>query len=295
MRPTLKQLDYLIALKSEGSFSRAAEFCHVTQSTLSAGIKELETILGQILVDRTNREISLTPIGEDIHRQALKVAQSADELVVMAKSNKEPLNGTLRLGVIPTIAPYMLPAILPGLQKEFPNLQIQLFEDLTGRLLEQLMRRQIDLVLMAFPYEQDGLETAILFEEPFVVAALRGQCAEKEVSLSFLDDKNVLLLEDGHCLRDHALQACKLSSSKGQRTFSATSLPTLIQMISHNYGLTLLPEMAAIKAALPANIQITPFKDPKPMRQIGLGWRKGDANTGDYTLLAKAIEKLQKH
>lgn len=294
MRPTLKQLDYLIALKNEGSFSRAAEFCNVTQSTLSAGIKELETVLGQILVDRSSRDITLTPLGEDVHQQALKIMRATDQLVATAKSREEPLSGVLRLGVIPTIAPYMLPSLLPALQTEFPKLQIQLFEDMTGRLIERLMRRQIDLILMAFPYEQDGMETRMLFEEPFVIAAPKGVHHQQAVELPFLDDKSVLLLEDGHCLRDHALQACKLRSNTSEkRTFSATSLPTLIQMISHGYGLTLLPEMAVRQAVLPDNIEIIPFSDPQPTRHIGLGWRKGDVNARDYKALSQMIEKLQ--
>lgn len=185
MRPTLKQLDYLIALKQEGSFSKAAEHCFVTQSTLSAGIKELETILGQTLVDRSSRVIVLTPLGEDIYAQATKIAGQVDALVALAKKQNEPLSGTLKLGVIPTIAPYMLPAILPSLQRNFGNLDIQLYEDLTERLIEQLQRRKIDLLLMAFPFEAEGIEHRILFEEPFVVAAPKGKYKKQTIPLIF--------------------------------------------------------------------------------------------------------------
>lgn len=293
MRPTLKQLDYLIALKQEGSFSKAAEHCFVTQSTLSAGIKELETVLGQTLVDRSSRTITLTTLGEDIYAQAAKITGQVDALVGLAKKQNEPLSGTLKLGVIPTIAPYMLPAILPSLQRDYGNLDIQLYEDLTERLIERLQRRKIDLLLMAFPFEAEGIERHILFEEPFVVAAPKGKYRKQAITLDFLDDKSVLLLEDGHCLRDHALQACKLQKAPQKRTFSATSLPTLIQMISHGYGITLLPEMAAKRGGLPPNIDILEFKDPKPTRQIGLAWRKGAPGAHDYRLLAAHIEKLQ--
>ena len=293
MRPTFKQLEYLIALKTEGSFSKAAEHCFVTQSTLSAGIKELETILGQTLVDRSSRNIALTALGEEIYEQATKISHNVDELVSLARIQDQPLCGTLKLGVIPTIAPYMLPQILPSLQKNFTNLNIQLFEDLSERLIEQLLRRKIDLLLMAFPYDAEGIETRILFEEPFLIAAPAGKYKDKVVELSFLKDKQVLLLEDGHCLRDHALQACQVQSAPQKRTFSATSLPTLIQMISHGYGITLLPEMAACREVLPPSIDIIQFKAPAPTRQIGLAWRKGNPRSRDYELLSKHIEKLQ--
>ncbi len=294
MRPTLKQLDYLIALKQEGSFSKAAEHCFVTQSTLSAGIKELENTLGHILVDRSSRDIILTPLGEDIFEQALKISNQVDELVMLAKNQEEPLTGTLRLGVIPTIAPYMLPRILPSLQQDFPGLNIELHEDLTERLIEQLMRRKLDILLMAFPHATQDIEHHILFEEPFVIAAPHNRYKKQSVSLDFLDDKSVLLLEDGHCLRDHALQACKLQKTAQKRTFSATSLPTLIQMINHGYGVTLLPKMAAEAGTLPANIDILEFKSPKPTRQIGLAWRKTSPHAREYQLLADHIQKLQK-
>lgn len=292
MRPTLKQLDYLIALKHEGSFSKAAEFCHVTQSTLSAGIKELETILGQILVDRTTRELTLTPIGEDIYHHARKITLATDQLVAQARRNEDPLSGVLRLGVIPTIAPYMLPRILPALQKQYPDLDIQLFEDLTERLTDQLLRRKLDLLLMAFPFDADGIEHHIMFEEPFVIAAPQGAFIQNSVPLDFLSDKSVLLLEDGHCLRDQAIKACKLQKTPQKKTFSATSLPTLIQMVAHGYGMTLLPEMATHKDSLPAYIDILHFQNPPPTRQIGLAWRKGNPFGADYQKLAAYIEKL---
>jgi LysR family transcriptional regulator, hydrogen peroxide-inducible genes activator len=293
MKPTLKQLEYLIALKNEASFSRAAERCFVTQSTLSAGIKELENITGQTLVDRSSRLISLTPIGERIYSSALKISAETDKIMAIAHIQDDPLSGLLRLGVIPTIAPYMLPHILPPLHKTFPSLDLQLFEDLTDRLIDKLMRRKLDLLLMAFPYENEEIEKIILFEEPFVIAMADKQYNSKSVSLDFLDDKNVLLLEDGHCLRDHALKACKLQKNSHKKTFSATSLSTLIQMISAGYGLTLLPQMAANIDNLPSQISIIRFNDPQPTRQIGLAWRKGAMYKNDYLQLAKFLGNLQ--
>lgn len=294
MYPTIKQLQYLIALKQEGSFSKAAEICNVTQSTLSAGIKELETILGHILVDRSQRQVFLTPLGEDVLGFAGKIQQDLDHLLAHIKTREEPLNAPLHLGVIPTIAPYMLPRILPALHTNFPNLEIRLFEDLTERLLEQLYQRKLDLVLMAFPFASDGIDMHPLFEEPFVIAAPSADTLpQAPVSFDYLDNKSILLLEDGHCLRDHALQACKLQKTPQKKTFSATSLPTLIQMVNHGYGLTLLPEMAAATGSLPDNIRILHFRDPAPTRQIGLAWRKGDGRSRDYKLLGDFIGKLQ--
>lgn len=291
MIPTIKQLTYLRALYEEQNFSKAAERCFVTQSTLSAGIKELEIILDEDLVDRTARHTTLTPLGLETLKSADKILNEVDQIMKRAQSAKEPFNLPLRFGVIPTIAPYLLPQILPALKKEFPQLEIQLYEDLTENLLNKLKKREIDVALMAFPYEKDDLEKMVLFEEPFVLAAHKGQFKEKSITLDFLNDKDVLLLEDGHCLRDHALRACKLRSGSQKKTFSATSLATLIQMISHGYGITLLPEMAAHPENLPDNIQLLQFKNPKPTRQIGLAWRRGDPRMRDYEILAKSLSK----
>ncbi|MFP4314125.1 MAG: hydrogen peroxide-inducible genes activator [Alphaproteobacteria bacterium] len=294
MLPTIKQLSYLIALAERKSFSKAAEQCFVTQSTLSAGIKELETILGQDVVDRQTRAVKLTPLGQEILKTAKRVLAEIDTMMRRAQNTQEPFSLPLRLGVIPTIAPYLLPDILPPLKAQYPALDIHLYEDLTAHLLDKLQAREIDVALMAFPYENEAIEHSILFEEPFCLATSESTLKQKSITLDFLKDHDILLLEDGHCLRDHALQACRLRSSAQKKTFSATSLATLIQMVSHGYGMTLLPAMAADPASLPANIKLIPFKSPKPTRQIGLAWRKGDPNRRDYELLAKAIEKVAK-
>lgn len=293
MQPTLKQLKYLIAIQDEGSFSKAAERCFVTQSTLSAGIKELETILGKEVVDRSRRKTTLTPFGKDVLSSAKIIMDEINNIGMRARTGQEPFSTPLKLGVIPTIAPYLLPDILPALHTEFPQLDVQLYEDLTANLLDKLQRRQIDVALMAFPYEQPGIDSHIIFEEPFVLAAHKDIAPAKSIGLDFLEDKDILLLEDGHCLRDHALQACKLRNPAQKKTFSATSLATLIQMVSHGYGMTLLPDMAAQPGALPDNITLVHFKNPAPTRQIGLAWRESDPNVRDYKLLADTIEKLQ--
>jgi LysR family hydrogen peroxide-inducible transcriptional activator len=284
IRPTLRQLEYLIALEDTGSFSRAAEKCLVTQSTLSAGIKELETILGQKVIER-GRKASLTPFGQQTSDQARKIFTDVDSILARSKSLCLPLSGPLRLGVIPTIAPYLLPRILPGLQKQFPTLELQLHEDLTERLLEQLHQGRLDVILMAFPYDTPGLSQKILFSEDFVVACPKGHKHPKAYKTEDLAGEKLLLLEDGHCLRDHALSACKIRLPRQRKTFSATSLPTLIQMVASGYGITLLPEMAGKKGALPSNLELIPFKNPKPSREIGLAWPKNSPLAQDASAL----------
>lgn len=291
IRPSLRQLSYLIAIDEEGSFSGAAEACAVTQSTLSAGIKELENILGQKLVVRGRRKTALSPFGSEVAQNARDVLENTDRIVARAKLLKNPLSGPLRLGIIPTIAPFMLPGILPTLQKNFPALELQLHEDLTGRLLEQLHKGHIDVALMAFPYETPGMVQKILFKEPFLVAAgQQYKSAESTIDIRDLEPEKLLLLEDGHCLRDHALSACDLQLPRRRKTFSATSLATLIHMVSHGFGITLLPEMACKPSTLPPGIRLLPFKGKHlPTRQIGLAWRRGDPRARDYEILANTI------
>lgn len=292
IHPTLRQLQYIVALNSEGSFSKAAETCYVTQSTLSAGIKELETILGLTLVDRKSRKVSFTAAGEEILGDAEDILKRVENMTGRIKTMGEPMSGPLRLGVIPTIAPYLLPKILSPLGEKFPKLEIRLYEDLTERLLQQLREGRIDIALIAFPYDLDAMDHDILFEEPFLLACPAANPRPKSaLTLDDLDSENLLLLEDGHCLRDHALKACKLQAPGTRKTFSASSLPTLIQMVAHGYGSTLLPEMIA-ENELPNTVKLIPFKTPKPTRQIGLTWMSGSHRANDFKLLAKTMKNL---
>ncbi len=291
MRPSLRQLSYLIAIHERGSFIAAADECAVTQSTLSAGIKELENILGQPLVIRGRKAATLTPFGLEVSDNAQKIIGDTDRIVARSKLLSQPLSGPLRLGIIPTIAPYMLPDMLPKLIDEFPRLELQIHEDLTDRLLESLRKSQIDLALLAFPYDTPGMTQRFLFEEKFYAAAAQntGPAADS-INIKDLEPEKLLLLEDGHCLRDHALSACDLQLPKTRKTFSATSLPTLIQMVKAGYGITLMPEMACQINALPSGIRLLPFTDKRPpTRQIGLCWRNNDPRKRDYELLANAI------
>lgn len=292
IRPSLRQLSYLTALEEESSFNAAADKCAVTQSTLSAGIKELENVMGQTLVVRGRKNITLTPFGAEVAEQARQILKDADHIVARARMLREPLSGPLRLGIIPTIAPYMLPAMLPALNRQFPKLELQLHEDLTDRLLEKLERGEIDLALMAFPYDTPHCTQKILFAEDFLVAMPESLATDaKAIDMKDLEPEKLLLLEDGHCLRDHALSACDIQLPRQRKTFSATSLQTLIEMVRAGMGMTLLPAMAADGTVLGRGIRLLPFKGKNPpRRQIGLCWKSGDARGKEFTLLASTIK-----
>ncbi|NCT40551.1 MAG: hydrogen peroxide-inducible genes activator [Alphaproteobacteria bacterium] len=293
IRPSLRQLSYLIAIHEHGSFIKAAEECAVTQSTLSAGIKELENILEQQLVIRNRKAAILNPFGLEVVDQATQILKETDQIVARSKLLGEPLSGPLRIGIIPTIAPYTLPEILPSITTNFPKLELQLHEDITDRLLESLDKNHIDIALMAFPYDTPNLTQHILFEEKFM-AAIANTATSKATSINIkdLEPDKLLLLEDGHCLRDHALSACDLQIPRQRKTFSATSLPTLIQMVRAGFGMTLLPEMACRPDTIPSGITLLPFTDKNPpTRQIGLCWRKKDPRKADYEILAKSLLK----
>lgn len=295
IRPTLRQLAYLVALEEEKSFSLAAKYCLVTQSTLSAGIMELERILEQPLVNRSGHSISLTPFGMEVYVIGRKILCDADSIMARSKQMRAPLSGPLRIGVIPTIAPYLLPQILPKLQSEFPELEIQLYEDITKRLLDLSDQGRLDVLLMAFPYTTPGMIQKILFEESFVLASPKNRPLPKKLLIQDLNGEDLLLLEDGHCLREHALSACNFSQSNKRKTFSATSLPTLIQMVQHNYGITLLPSMAISETQLPDNIRLTYFVEGYPTRQIGLAWNDGSPFKKGLDLLYNYLKKLLKN
>ncbi len=296
--PTLRQLQFFVALARRKSFSRAAEDCLVSQSTLSAGIKELEYILNVVLVDRTSRGFALTPIGEDMVGPAGQLLAQAEDLARSAHRTA-PLTGVMKLGIIPTIAPYILPKSMPILEKKFPDLSLYLRENLSDQLVNSVRAGIIDIALMAFPYETEDLETLTFAEDEFWFACAQGHKlhTRKKITHDDLLTEELLLLEDGHCLRDHALSACKLQEQKMANAFGATSLFTLAQMTRTGLGATLLPEMA-IKQGLAkaSSIVAIPFKatkaNPAPMRQIGLAWRKGSGLQEDAAALAAVFKKI---
>lgn len=292
--PTLRQLQYFIAVADTLSVSRAAENCHITQSTLSAALAELEDTLSEKLFDRGTRKVALTRIGEELIPAARAIIEQTENMVRNAKRHRDPLSDKLALGVIPTIAPYLLPQLLPALQESFPQLDLILREDITSRQLDDLKRGIIDVVLMAFPYETHSTETMMLWTEPFFLArAGKKSTLPDLLTLNDLKQEKILLLDDGHCLRDHIISACRLTASSGNRkTLGATSLQTLIQMVQHGYGTTLLPAMAIRPDQMPQGISIQRFADPQPTRKIGLVWRKDDPRSEEFRILGEFIKKI---
>ncbi|PJI43829.1 hydrogen peroxide-inducible genes activator [Ferrovibrio sp.] len=290
--PSLRQWQYLVSLAENRHFGRAAEACFVTQSTLSAGIQELETQLGAALVDRTKRKVVLTPLGEDLAGRARELLARAEDMVLAARAASVPLSGPLRLGVIPTISPFLLPRVLPSLRKRFPDLRLFLREDLTARLVEQLQAGKLDLLLIALPYDGGALDTMTLFDDDFLVACREDhQLARRNsVKLDDLSEAPLLLLEDGHCLRDHALAACRLPPSPRRDGFAATSLHTLVQMVDSGLGVTLLPRLA-LDAGILRGTDVTtrPLQDGDAARHIGLAWRRGTQRAKEFSLFGEAL------
>lgn len=290
--PTLRQLQYFIAVTEHLSFVRAAEACNVTQSTLSGGLADLEACLEEKLFDRSSRGVALTKTGKTLLGPARDLLNRAELFVGLARQNRDPLTGPLTLGMIPTIAPYLLPQLLPALQNSFPSLQLQLREDTTARLLDGLDRGDIEAVVMAFPYELAHAERMDLWQEHFLIAAPdEGAARFKKATPDTLANETLLLLDDGHCLRDHAMAACRLQPAARRKTFGATSLPTLIQMVQHGFGITLLPDMAVRHGTIPKGVAIHPFAAPQPTRQIGLAWRRGSPREKEFRLLGDFIVK----
>jgi LysR family hydrogen peroxide-inducible transcriptional activator len=291
--PSLRQLRYLVTLSETLNFRRAAEQLFVTQSTLSAGIKELENVLGVVLVERDKRNVRFTPMGTEAVERARTMLAQAEDLVRVAKGSHMPLTGLLRLGVIPTIAPFLLPRVLPALRQAYPDLQLYLREDLTERLLEQVRSGILDFALIALPYDTGELTVKELFKDEFWFVARQDDslARAKEVAVREVDPARVLLLEDGHCLREHTIEACgarRMSSRHG--VLEATSLFTLLQMVDNGMGVTLLPEMV-IKAGALTGTRLTarPFSHRIPARRIALVMRPSSALQTDFGLLADLI------
>ena len=292
--PSLKQLSYLVALAKQLNFTRAAESCFVGQSTLSAGLKELEDGLGIRLVERDRQNVSLTAAGVGVLERARVILAASEDLVEYANVLSKPMTATIRLGVIPTIAPFLLPTVLPDIRKRFPNLKITLREDLTKNLLARLADHQLDFALIALPYDVSGLLVKELFNDEFWLVAREDDPAlkGKEVTLPAKMADRLLLLEEGHCLRDHSLQACKKSNILHVEGMEATSLLTLLQMVESGFGIALLPEMA-IKGGLLDNTALVarPLGAPAPKRVIALVARTSTARVEEFAVLSECIQE----
>ena len=295
MLPTLRQLRYLKLLAEHRSFSRAADAAHVTQPTLSAGVQELEKILGAPVVDRGRAGVILTAAGEEAAARATAILTQAEDLVQATRSAGQPLAGRFRLGVIPTIAPFLLPRALPALRVRFPKLRLYLREDLTGRLIALLKTGALDAALIALPYDTAGLDVTPVEEDELLAAfpANHPLSTRARVPPEMLEDEDLILLEDGHCLREHALAACGLAPPRphDEETFAATSLPTLVQMVGSGLGVSFLPAMA-VDAGLAdgAAVTVRPLAAEHPTRQIVVAWRAGSSRAAEGRLLAEVLK-----
>jgi LysR family hydrogen peroxide-inducible transcriptional activator len=290
--PTLKQLQYLVALKEHGHFGRAADACFVTQSTLSAGIRELESLIGVTLVERTRRIVRFTALGDRIVEKAHRVLREAEELAAIAQASGTPLAGELRMSVIPTIAPFLLPTLLPRLRAERPALQLYLREETSHTALDSLRHGHADCVLLALPFPCGDVEKEVLFEDPLYVAFPKDDPRDPpaQIAPDMIDGNRLLLLEDGHCLKEHALAACNRAELRSEATITGTSLHTLVQMVDNGLGLTLLPEMA-IRGGILANTNIVarPIRSPNAHREIALIWRRNSPREADFRLMAEIL------
>jgi len=292
--PTLKQLQYLVALREHGHFGRAANACYVTQSTLSAGLRELETLLGVTLVERTRRVVRFTALGEKIADKAVKVLRESEELAELARAEGRPLHGELRMGVIPTIAPFLLPAMLPRLRREWPSLRLYLREETSQAACEALHRGQLDCVLLALPYGCGDVDCARLFDDPLFVAFPRGEApADEVVDVGSIDESRMLLLEDGHCLKDHALAACNRPDLRAHAAMMGTSLHTLVQMVDNGLGLTFIPAIAIEAGILDGTeVDAKPLRSAHGSREIALIWRRSSPRESEFQMLATTLRRI---
>lgn len=284
--PTLIQLRHLVAIADRGHFNSAAEATLVTQSTVSASIRELEALLGVTLIERTKRIVRLTRLGEEVTMRARGILRDAGDLIDLVEAAGAPLTGALRLGVIPTIAPFLLPRVLPALRRAYPDLKLFLREDKSANLVENLNGGDLDLLVLAFPYPTPNLETHIFAEDPLWLAFPRQHPLrnKERILASDLDKESLLLLEEGNCLRDHILGATKNLTASG---YEATSLHTMVQMVDNGLGLTILPKMAIDAGLLKGTrVEARPLEGRNSVRTIGFAWRKSSPRVPDFRLLS---------
>jgi LysR family hydrogen peroxide-inducible transcriptional activator len=291
----LRDLRYLVALAEHRHFGRAAAASFVSQPTLSTQIRKLEDELGVSLVERAPRRVMLTPIGREIAERARKVIAEVEQMAVIARRSQDPEAGSVRLGLFPTLAPYLLPHVLPGLRTRFPRLELLLVEEKTDQILARLRDGRLDAGLLALPVHDDQLHVEPLFDEPFLLAVPQRHPMAGRASLQLrdLDDQHLLLLEEGHCLRDQALDVCRMAGADERDGFRATSLETLRQMVASGVGITLLP-MLSVQPPVPVSpdIALLPFRGKAPHRRIAMVWRRSSAMSGFLQLLAQQFKSL---
>ncbi len=292
--PSIRQLQYLVALQDHGHFTRAAASCFITQSTLSASLRELETLIGVPLVERTRRVVRFTPLGLKIADKARRVLREAEELADMARAAGQPLTGDLRMGVIPTIAPFLLPLILPRLREQWPGLKLYLREETSQAACDALHRGMLDCVLLAMPYACGDVDHVDLFDDALLVAFPFGEAPSgAAVQAGAIDEARLLLLEDGHCLKDHALAACNRPELRAAATMTGTSLHTLVQMVDNGLGLTFVPQMA-INAGLLEGTRIValPLEAEHSRRRIALAWRRSSPRDKEFRMMAASLRAI---
>ncbi len=293
--PTLRQLQFLTALADAGSFSRAAEACLVTQPTLSAAIKEIETLIGTPLVERTGRASKLTGAGEIAVERARQILAETEEMVLLARGAGTPLTGTFRLGAIPTIAPFLLPETVKRLRKDYKDLKLYLREDKTVSLLAALQARTLDAAIIALPWHTPGIDTLTVGAENFQLVFPVGHklALQTKFSLEDIQKEALLLLEDGHCMRGHVLSACPVANANKTNELAATSLHTLVQMVAGGLGVSLIPDMAVssgITAGL--GVQTAPFHGQTQGRDIAIAWRSGSIREAEARTIGEIVRKV---
>jgi LysR family hydrogen peroxide-inducible transcriptional activator len=286
---TLRQLHYFDALATHSHFGRAAAACAISQPALSMQIKELEDALGAVLIERGARQVRLTKFGEAAAARARDILRAVDELGDFARASRDRLAGQLRIGMIPTIAPYLLPTIIGNLARSHPQLDIHVREALTSKLIQELAEGRLDAAIVALPVSEPSLTEAALFAENFLLVRPDKDAAAPAPSRENLRDMRLLLLEEGHCFRDQALSFCKRQSSLPREVLDASSLSTLVQMVGAGMGVTLVPEMAVEVETRSAPVSVTRFADPQPSRTIGMIWRKTSPLSGQLLQLSKAV------
>jgi LysR family transcriptional regulator, hydrogen peroxide-inducible genes activator len=295
--PTLRQLGYLVALAQHLNFTRAAAACYVTQSTLSAGLKELEATLGASLVERDRQTVMMTPLGLEVVERARALIAAAEDLATLAAASGEPMTGMLRLGAIPTIAPFLLPRILPGLRAKYPKLKLLLREDVSAKLLQLLAGGQLDFVLLALPFDTGDMLVRKLFDDEFWLVGRDDDPAlkAKRATVSAPVAERLVLLAEGHCLREHTLSACPHAESANASGVEATSLLTLVQMVESGIGLALVPEIALNSGLLNGTKLVArPLTPPVPKRTIALLARHSSAKRAEFAALGDFVEAARK-
>jgi len=292
----IRAMQYLVTLADLRHFSKAAERCFVSQPTLSTQIRKLEEELGVQLVERSPRHVMLTPVGEEVVARCRGILAEVDAMKAIARRAVDPEGGLLRVGIFPTLAPYLLPHVIPNLRRQFPKLTIRLFEEKTEDILDMLVQGRLDAGVLALPVGSDQIIARELFEEPFVVALPEGHPLSKKaiLTMSDLEDQELLLLEDGHCLREHALEVCQMAGAHEKLDFHATSMETLRQMVAANTGITLMPVLSVKPPVAPTENLITrPFGPKGPKRKIAMIWRKSTALSGFLEQIADIFASIE--